>query len=683
VCALAVARPLGLRKAPAFETFVDTIPRKALAGPPEEFASHSLPDPTLAALDSESAAYFVVLTQSDANAAPSWTRTIFVDSTVGFSLNVFSPLQEHLTFSLSDPNGNVVDLSKYGSQTFWPIWDSDEQSATGMSYNINNPILGAYTLSASASASLTLMNSMLRNISKQTDDLKHGYVVVYNANADRIFAHLSAYTQQKGDQVGLVARMYSAAPYPTLLRGQVPQAKQDVVQTAILEAVFPDGHLLVKPMHDDGLHSDGAANDGVFGGSFSVTEIGEYTVQATLEGTDDNGKFIRTTQHLVQVIPRMLELTSLAFGEVSDATLNVFLEVNEDANLDATYRPYFQLWGQSAAGESIPVGWFSSLENVVSVDSRNVLALQVDMQWVARASAQAPFVLRDIYVQEIDSLIPVTRLDSMDLTLSSKASAMLSSGVASLVANGYDGSISLAMVQGVAPPRNLTGTNGGKLILLHGYCADKNPFASFPGDWTDNLFYYRGSKVSMSHNEYSERVVEFAASNGLSSFGLVGHSQGGIVTLNTLNYYHTGLDAAVGNRKIQSLASPFLGNTAAGSTADLGKVFGLGCGSNADMSTDGASLWITGITSTAMSQANYYTTQYNKGGLFGEGWCNMLTNAMLNKPNDGTTEMKYAILSSGNHRSHTIGQCHIDGMKWPASYWDHSRNAEMNSQAAR
>lgn len=45
--------------------------------------------------------------------------------------------------------------------------------------------------------------------------------------------------------------------------------------------------------------------------------------------------------------------------------------------------------------------------------------------------------------------------------------------------------------------------------------------------------------------------------------------------------------------------------------------------------------------------------------------------------------MVYATLSGGNHRSHFIGQCHIDGMNWPASYFDHNRNQEMNAQAAR
>jgi hypothetical protein len=76
----------------------------------------------------------------------------------------------------------------------------------------------------------------------------------------------------------------------------------------------------------------------------------------------------------------------------------------------------------------------------------------------------------------------------------------------------------------------------------------------------------------MTHDEFAQNVVQFAADNGLASFGLVGHSQGGIVTLHVLNYYHTGLDAAVGARKIQSLASPFRGNSAAGCTADLAKV---------------------------------------------------------------------------------------------------------------
>jgi hypothetical protein len=46
-----------------------------------------------------------------------------------------------------------------------------------------------------------MLNTMMKNISKPMVELKHGYVILYNANGDRIFSHLTAYTQQKGDQV--------------------------------------------------------------------------------------------------------------------------------------------------------------------------------------------------------------------------------------------------------------------------------------------------------------------------------------------------------------------------------------------------------------------------------------------------------------------------------------------------
>ena len=47
------------------------------------------------------------------------------------------------------------------------------------------------------------------------------------------------------------------------------------------------------------------------------------------------------------------------------------------------------------------------------------------------------------------------------------------------------------------------------------------------------------------------------------------------------------------------------------------------------MSRDGAVLWMAGISKAAIDQTNYYTTQYDKGGLFGNGWCNMLANTIL------------------------------------------------------
>ena len=47
------------------------------------------------------------------------------------------------------------------------------------------------------------------------------------------------------------------------------------------------------------------------------------------------------------------------------------------------------------------------------------------------------------------------------------------------------------------------------------------------------------------------------------------------------------------------------------------------------MTTDGAKLWLSGISAESIAQTNYYTSQYDKGGLFGNGWCNMLVNAII------------------------------------------------------
>jgi hypothetical protein len=59
------------------------------------------------------------------------------------------------------------------------------------------------------------------------------------------------------------------------------------------------------------------------------------------------------------------------------------------------------------------------------------------------------------------------------------------------------------MRQGVPPPSiaraAANATAGGKLILLHGYCAERNPFAVYPEDWSDALFYLRGAKVTAPH----------------------------------------------------------------------------------------------------------------------------------------------------------------------------------------
>jgi len=58
-------------------------------------------------------------------------------------------------------------------------------------------------------------------------------------------------------------------------------------------------------------------------------------------------------------------------------------------------------------------------------------------------------------------------------------------------------------------------TATGKLILVHGYCATQNPWEQQSSDWTDAV-YFLGPPHTMSHDDFSTRVVAFAEAQGES-----------------------------------------------------------------------------------------------------------------------------------------------------------------------
>ncbi len=96
-----------------------------------------------------------------------------------------------------------------------------------------------------------------------------------------------------------------------------------------------------------------------------------------------------------------------------------------------------------------------------------------------------------------------------------------------------------------------------------------------------------------SLGSYARSVIE--DHGHLPSWGLVGHSQGGLVSLHLHNFYWSPNDAVVSSptsRPVQTVGTPFLGVSGTGVTLDIGALFGLGCGDNFDLSRDGANLWM-------------------------------------------------------------------------------------------
>ena len=218
---------------------------------------------------------------------------------------------------------------------------------------------------------------------------------------------------------------------------------------------------------------------------------------------------------------------------------------------------------------------------------------------------------------------------------------------------------------------------GSRLLLVHGYCSgDVWPAGNF-----SSASKFLDLNQNRSHDQFAQRIKTFG--NTWNSYGIVAHSQGGAAALHLYTYYWSGLDNATGSRLIQSVGTPYQGTNLAGILATLGNWFGVGCGTNDNLTYSGASSWLAGIPSWARSKVNYYTTSFKSTNWWTNDYCNFATDLVLSDPEDGTTEKAYGQLSGAVNRGHTTGQCHTTGMRDPAQYQDSSRNATMNSNAAR
>lgn len=64
-------------------------------------------------------------------------------------------------------------------------------------------------------------------------------------------------------------------------------------------------------------------------------------------------------------------------------------------------------------------------------------------------------------------------------------------------------------------------------------------------------------------------------------------------------------------------------------------------------SRDGAVNWLAGISTEARKDVYFFTTTYKQRTFFGD-YCSLATNTILQWPNDGVTELKYAKLEGAN-----------------------------------
>lgn len=395
--------------------------------------------------------------------------------------------------------------------------------------------------------------------------------------------------------------------------------------------------------------------------SFAPSQAGAYAVQVIAEyASDENWPVMLSTQHLIEVetptVPLAAARASTAGGQIE--------LVFDDAETDDRTIVAAEVWGRSDAG-MVPVCWLSRV-----CDAKRSLLL--DPQLVLDAGVDpATIELRQVRVHDVDSLVPTQIVERMTTGIDAEmVTQALQSGTRhALMKVRYDNPMNTQ--RGILP-------GGHRLLLVHGYCSGGNPFTTshFSGD----IALFSDPNVSRSHDAFALEILNQSAP--MKSFGVAAHSQGAMAALHLYTFYFSGLDWARGDRLIQSVGAPYQGTALAGNAAVLGDIFGFGCGENSDMSYTGSANWLSLIPTSSRQQVWYYTTAFEDRPFLYD-YCNIITDLLLDDPDDGVIERDRGQLPGATNMGHVEDWCHTTGMRDPAQCTDASRNATINARARR
>ncbi|MFT5048724.1 MAG: hypothetical protein ACI8QZ_000111 [Chlamydiales bacterium] len=485
-----------------------------------------------------------------------------------------------------------------------------------------------------------------------------GRVLLSHGGPFRLVSHLTTYRLLSDGPIGIAAYLVdsSAAPASPLL---------GVVEEAVLSLESSWGRTDVV-MLDDGRHDDGDAGDGRFGAYLPRGLSGDMRAVATLRGRTVDGQPIALSgQHAFPVLEPGLLLTGQVTTRVVDDR-SLLLDIGAQLFRDVErLHVSGEVWGLDARGTVVPVAWLSRIVTPQrnAANGSALLSLALDGRWLARAGTLHDLELRELRVQDPDTHVLHDFIAS--ISLAPTALPANASGARPTITSDMLMGPSTRSSAGPASRRSLP--QGGSLMLVHGYCSGGSIWPA--ADFDEPKLEFLDPNQNRSHDQFAQLML--AHGSALSSFGVLAHSQGGAAALHLYTYYSSGLDAAQGARRIQTLATPYQGTP----LADLG---GFACGTNFDLSVSGAAMWLAGIPSWARDEVYYWTTT-DAGSA-----CSSLANLFLDDDdNDGTVERLRGQLPGGHGLGHIPGWCHTTGMTYPASYGDSMLNAERNAQASR
>jgi len=627
---------------------------KQLAGPPSEFTAGPLREiqPGNIGVRSRSALLPVTLTQT-ADGHWQWRGQVSVPESGRLSLMAFAPGVEDWSLDLRGPRAKraqpAVELL---SEFRFDALRLGEEAYPGAKYRFDELTAGRWTLSLTAPEKPQL-----------GVDRVDGYLLVGFEDAFRLYAHLTTREFLVGNEVGVVAYAFDqslndekGAPLPAM----------NVLERARLSVATPSGERFELAMFDDGRHGDGAAADGVFGALFTIEETGAYQVQTMASGLTPQGQdWLRTAEHAFPaLVPDVALIEEKARAEALDEQrMRIDVPLAAWPGAAGKYRAFAEVWGVDANGKEKPAAWIGGMVHLKD----GAISLGLDARWLARAGVEAPLSLRNLRLEDVDHYVPLAKANHLPVASDRLPAA----------AYRATKTIDEAMRMGPRPPRRAAKA-GARLLLVHGYCSG-NVWGSVSGQFS-NASVFSDFGQNRSHDQFAIQIYNFGTA--YSSYGIVAHSQGGAASLHLYTYYWSGLDYASGSRLIQSVGTPYQGTSLAGNLALLGDIFGVGCGTNYDLTYNGAASWLSGIPSWARSQVHYFTTSF-RDRWWAYDYCNIASDLVLDDPDDGTIERSKGQLSGAVNRGHKEGWCHTSGMRDPAQYTDSGRNADMNANAAR
>ena len=623
---------------------------KNLAGAAEEIPQMRLPNPADLGTKSKTA-----MLPISANRGVQ-KFSIPVENAADFRLMLLSPTSEKWSVKVALPNESFVDMRSGAT--------SPNIEITKDFYGLENERFPAEVMTFKGLSAGDIRVEINTNRTNNG-----GFLVAASESSLRLYSYINTLETVRGNSVGIVA---------SLLNNDDETAFAGRIGTANVRIETPSGEILRTPLFDDGNHDDKLAGDGVFGGSFIPNQTGRFNAQISVSGTNANNEaFIRTGEHLIEVADSRVVFDGSALVKSIDDTRFEIDLAAQNLKAGSKVIAHAEVWGRDANGVEKAVAWIGGMTPAEKNFGKNgvILPLTLDARWLIRSDAKSDYELRNVRVQNADSMAVIGTSDSIALspiTLSEN------------LRGNFNGEINDEMRMGVSPIKKaeLDGQNavGGKLMLVHGYCSSDVWGAPASAGQFTNYVKFLDLNQNRSHDQFAQRIKTFGAN--LPSYGIVAHSQGGAASLHLYTYYWSGLDSATGSRLIQSVGTPYQGTALAGNLAAIGSIFGAGCGTNNDLTYSGSAAWLANIPSWARAKVSYHTTSFTDV-WYRYDYCSLATDLFLGDPEDGVTEQAYGQLPGAINLGHKTGWCHTSGMRDPAQTTDSSRNANMNANAAR